>query len=155
MDSPVKPPPPLYAPGTGQWSSSLCGCLSDISSCCCTLWFPCVTFGRNAEILDKGTSSCAASGAVYLVLCMFTGCECVFTSIYRAKLRHEYALPARPCNDFLVHLFCECCALCQEYRELKYRGLDPALGWHGNLRKHAEGVVMPVKPPVVIEEMKR
>ncbi|XP_024987812.1 cell number regulator 9-like [Cynara cardunculus var. scolymus] len=154
MDDPVKPPPPLpvYGPGISKWSTGLCGCFSDISNCCCTLWCPCITFGRNAEILDKGMSSCAASGTVYCALSLFAGLGAIYTSRYRAKLRYEYMLPPRPCDDCLVHYFCKLCALCQEYRELKCRGLDPALGWYGNLRKHAQTVVM---PPTVPEEMKR
>ncbi|WZZ60171.1 hypothetical protein YC2023_060278 [Brassica napus] len=29
---------------------------------------------------------------------------------------------------WITHCFCEYCALCQEYRELKNRGLDPSIG---------------------------
>ncbi|KAJ0430787.1 putative PLAC8 motif-containing protein [Helianthus annuus] len=48
--------------------------------------------------------------------------------MYRTKLRNQYSLPKQPCNDCLVHFFCKPCALCQEYRELKYRGLNPSYG---------------------------
>nr|KAJ0211614.1 hypothetical protein LSAT_V11C400162450 [Lactuca sativa] len=48
-----------------------------------------------------------------------------------------------PCNDCLVPFCCEPCAMCQEYRELKYRGFDMSLGWHGNTDRQNGGVVMP------------
>ncbi|KAL4586733.1 hypothetical protein LXL04_011377 [Taraxacum kok-saghyz] len=138
--------------GTGQWSTGLCDCGSDYSSCCMTCWCPCISFGQIAEIVDKGNTSCGVHGALYSILCLFTGCECIYSFIYRSKLRHQYMLPESPCNDCLVHCCCECCALCQEYRELQHRGLDPSLGWHGNLAKQNQGVGM---APIGPGEMKR
>ncbi|PWA93810.1 PLAC8 motif-containing protein [Artemisia annua] len=84
-------------------------------------------------------------------ICLFTGCECIYSFMYRSKLRQQYMLTEQPCNDCLVHCCCECCALCQEYRELKYRGLESSLGWQGNLATQSQGVVM---PPVGPGEMK-
>ncbi|XP_062153265.1 uncharacterized protein LOC133861496 isoform X1 [Alnus glutinosa] len=37
-----------------KWSTGLCGCFEDCSSCCLTCFAPFITFGRNAEILDEG-----------------------------------------------------------------------------------------------------
>ncbi|KAJ0726953.1 putative PLAC8 motif-containing protein [Helianthus annuus] len=67
-------------------------------------------------------------GTIYCLLYCVTGCECIYTYMYRSKLRQQYMLPEQPCNDCLVHCCCESCALCQEYRELKYRGFTPSLG---------------------------
>ncbi|XP_023767232.1 protein PLANT CADMIUM RESISTANCE 2 [Lactuca sativa] len=153
-------PPPEYATGVpahpiitpGQWSTGLCDCGKDVPNCCLTCWCPCISFGRIAEVVDKGTTSCGVSGALYSILCLFTGCECVYSFMYRSKLRQQYMLPEQPCNDCLLHCFCECCALCQEYRELKYRGFEPSLGWQGNLASHNQGIVM---PPIGPGEMKR
>ncbi|GKA85454.1 PLAC8 motif-containing protein [Tanacetum coccineum] len=153
-------PQPQYATGVpahhmttpGEWSTGLCDCTKDMSSCCMTCWCPCITFGQIAEVVDKGTTSCGVSGALYSILCLFTGCECIYSFMYRSKLRQQYMLTEQPCNDCLVHCCCEWCALCQEYRELKYRGLEPSLGWQGNLFRQNQGVVM---PPVGPGEMKR
>ncbi|KAL8268966.1 hypothetical protein R6Q59_002764 [Mikania micrantha] len=143
------PPQPMTGPS--QWSTGLCDCGKDCSSCCLT-WCTFISFGQIAEIVDKGTTSCGAQGAIYLMLGLLTGCQCVYSFQYRSKLRHQYMLPEEPCNDCLVHCCCESCALCQEYRELKYRGFNPSLGWEGNLARQNQGIVL---PPVGPGEMER
>ncbi|KAG8382726.1 hypothetical protein BUALT_Bualt05G0107300 [Buddleja alternifolia] len=124
------------------WSTGLCGCFSDVPNCCLTFWCPCITFGQIAEIVDKGSSSCGQSGALYTLLACVTGCPCFYSCFYRSKMRQQYLLHESPCGDCLVHCCCEACALCQEYRELKHRGFDMSIGWHGNVEKQNRGVVM-------------
>uniref|UniRef100_A0A7N0VF96 Uncharacterized protein n=1 Tax=Kalanchoe fedtschenkoi TaxID=63787 RepID=A0A7N0VF96_KALFE len=105
-------------------------------TCCC----PCITFGRNAEIIERGATTCCSSGCLFYLLSM-VGCGCLYSCGYRTKLRSQYSLPEEPCNDCCVHYFCLSCALCQEHRELKNRGFDPAAGWAGNAHKmNAPGV---------------
>ncbi|KAI3720139.1 hypothetical protein L6452_21050 [Arctium lappa] len=41
---------------TNQWSSGLCDCCSEVSTCCFVYWCPCIDFGEIAEILDEGTT---------------------------------------------------------------------------------------------------
>ncbi|XP_027155758.1 cell number regulator 10-like, partial [Coffea eugenioides] len=65
---------------------------------CLTCWCPCVTFGRNAEIVDKAKFS--------------------------TKLRQHYGIKNGACPDCLIHCFCQPCALCQEYHELQFQGFD-------------------------------
>ncbi|KAM0047580.1 putative PLAC8 motif-containing protein [Helianthus debilis subsp. tardiflorus] len=48
------PAQPMITPS--QWSTGLCDCGKDWSSCCLTCWCPCITSGRIAEIVDKGTT---------------------------------------------------------------------------------------------------
>ncbi|KAL5711940.1 hypothetical protein ACHQM5_014161 [Ranunculus cassubicifolius] len=110
-----------------KWSSGLCAC-HGWGVCCMTMFFPCVTFGRNAHMIDEGKSSCVAHGFAYAML-QPVCCQCVLTCFYREKLRAKYGLPKEPCNDICVHFFCGPCALCQEHAELKSRGLDPSKGW--------------------------
>eukprot|EP00258_Populus_trichocarpa_P050043 XP_024466062.1 protein PLANT CADMIUM RESISTANCE 2 isoform X2 [Populus trichocarpa] len=130
-----------------RWSSGLCDCCSDVPSCCLTYWCPCITFGRIAEITDRGTTPCAVSGAIYGLLLYFTYCSCLYSCLYRSKLRTQYMLEESRCNDFLVHCCCEPCALCQEYRELKHRGFDMASGWQESLQGPS-GTVAPSAPVV-------
>ncbi|MCD7446572.1 Protein CADMIUM RESISTANCE 2 [Datura stramonium] len=126
----------------GTWSTGLCDCFSDVSNCCITCWCPCITFGQIAEIVDKGTTSCGASGALYFLLEVLTGCGCIYSCFYRTKMRKQYMLPESPCGDCLLHFCCECCALCQEYRELKHRGFDMSIGWQGNMDNQNKGIAM-------------
>ncbi|XP_027098060.1 protein PLANT CADMIUM RESISTANCE 2 [Coffea arabica] len=130
---------PANIPGT--WSTGLYDCSSDVPNCCLTLWCPCVTLGRIAGIVDKGSTSREACGALYAVLNVL-GCACLHSRLYRSRLRKQYNLPATPCGDCLVHFFCEPCALCQEHRELKNRGFDMSLGWQENMDKQNAGVTM-------------
>jgi hypothetical protein len=63
-----------------------------------------------------------------MALASVTGMGCLYSCCYRSRLRGQYALKEKPCADCCVHWFCEPCALCQEYRELKNRGYDMSIG---------------------------
>ncbi|XP_076952340.1 protein PLANT CADMIUM RESISTANCE 3-like [Bidens hawaiensis] len=157
-------PPPLQIPqyATGipahlaapqpvnlKWSSSLCTCCSDVPNefSCLTCWCPCITFGQIAEIVDKGNTSCGVHGTLYAIIEALTCCGCMYSCVYRMKMRSQYGLRESPCNDCLVHFCCERCALCQEYRQLKYHGFDISIGWHGNMERQNYGVQMPPMAP--------
>ncbi|KAL6192566.1 hypothetical protein ACLB2K_033652 [Fragaria x ananassa] len=103
------------------WNSGLLDCFSDPKSCCLTYLCPCVTFGRIVEIVYKGSTS-------YVLVALVFGCPFLVSYHYRSKLRQQYSLNGSRCGDFLVHCFCEPCALCQEYRELQSRGFNMFIG---------------------------
>ncbi|KAG9458300.1 hypothetical protein H6P81_002808 [Aristolochia fimbriata] len=151
--SSMPPPFSIQSPPPGPWSTGLCDCMDDVSNCCVTFWCPCITFGQVAEILDRGSTSCGASGALYTLILCVTGCPCFYSCFYRSKMRRQYALHETPCNDCLLHCCCESCALCQEYRELKHRGFDMSLGWHGNVEKQTPGIQ--TVPPMANSGMTR
>lgn len=65
---------------------------------------------------------------MYGLICASTGMGCLYSCLYRSKLRAEYDLDEGECPDILVHCCCEHLALCQEYRELKNRGFDLGIG---------------------------
>ncbi|KAI4341195.1 hypothetical protein MLD38_025950 [Melastoma candidum] len=48
------------------------------------------------------------------------------TWFYRKALRSKYGLVDAPCGDFVTHIFCHLCAVCQEYREIRERSADPS-----------------------------
>lgn len=183
----------------GQWTTGLCGCFEDCSNCkswnllkvflffiyciyfsqlsfllfsagCISFCCPCITFGQNVEIIDRGTTcklqkkkktkheqfiqyfinwysflpssctswfiiwlcaACAHAGFIYYCLAHVGFASC-YSCTYRTKLRASFNLPEDPCADCLVHCCCLPCAVCQEYRELKNRGVDPSIGnWPG------------------------
>ncbi|KAH7516560.1 protein PLANT CADMIUM RESISTANCE 11 [Ziziphus jujuba] len=149
-------PPPLTTSTASHsplpWSTGLCDCCDDVTSCCLTCWCPCVTFGRIAEMVDRGSTSCGVSGALYTLILCVTGCSCMYSCFYRSKLRGQYFLEESPCTDCCIHCCCEECALCQEYRELKNHGFDMSIGWHGNEERKKRIAAM---PPTAQGSMKR
>ncbi|XP_021719289.1 protein PLANT CADMIUM RESISTANCE 2-like [Chenopodium quinoa] len=143
-------PPPQYGQHqrtSGSFSTGLCDCCSDMSSCCLTCWCPCITFGRIAEIVDRGSTSCCTSGTLYTLLLCLTGCQSIYSCTYRSKLKAQLGMPDNCCADLCSHCCCEYCALCQEYRELQHRGYNLALGWQGNMERQNPGIAMPPQVP--------
>ncbi|KAH6837958.1 PLAC8 family protein [Perilla frutescens var. hirtella] len=120
------------------WETHLFDCMANPQNAIVTLCFPCVTFGQIAEVLDNGGTSCATSGILYSLIACCIGMPCLMSCGYRSKLRAKFGLVESPAPDCLIHCFCECCALCQEYRELQLRGFDPAIGHAGNVAKQQQ-----------------
>lgn len=115
------------------WSSGICACCDDMNSCCLGFWCPCILFSKNVELLEgrHWTGPCLMH---ILLWGIATGIGCSLTSGtmlgllgscvpcyacgYRKILRTNNDLEEAPCGDFLTHLFCHQCAICQEYREI-------------------------------------
>lgn len=51
------------------------------------------------------------------------GCCCIIHTIQRGQLREKYRLEEDICGDCLITCCCPQCAMCQEARELKARGM--------------------------------
>ncbi|KAJ6672561.1 DUF614 FAMILY PROTEIN-RELATED [Salix viminalis] len=88
------------------WTTGIFDCLEDPSNALITALFPCVTFGQIAEIVDNGQSTCATNGMMYGLVASCIGMPCLLSCGYRSKLRAK---------------------------ELNNRGLDPSIGWLGNV----------------------
>ncbi|OWM90311.1 protein PLANT CADMIUM RESISTANCE 7-like [Punica granatum] len=146
--------PPTQSQVPTGWTTGLCACFDDPSNCCITFFCPCVTFGQTAEVIDKGNTSCFRAETTCALLFNHFGLFCCYTCTYRTKLPGLYSLHGDQCGDFCTHCWCTCCALCQEYRELKNRGLDPSIGWAGNQQKMQQPIPV-VLPPVVPMGMMR
>ncbi|XXG51035.1 hypothetical protein AAC387_Pa02g4903 [Persea americana] len=144
---PAQVPHPYHQnAGTMSWSTGIFDCMADPMNALVTACVPCLTFGQIAEIVDGGNTSCGTSAIIYGAIAFFIGIPCLLSCTYRTKLRNKYALVESPAPDWITHFFCEWCALCQEYRELKARGLDPDLGWHGNMAKNQQPQVAMAPP---------
>ncbi|XP_021299863.1 protein PLANT CADMIUM RESISTANCE 9-like [Herrania umbratica] len=131
----------------GQWTTGLYDCCDDPSNCLTTCFCPCITFGRIAEIIDRGDRSRGLSCLVYYAMNSIH-CAWLYGGLYRTKLRQVFSLPETPCGDNLVHCCCCLCSLSQEYRELKNRGVDPSIGWQANVEKWKRGGLKPpISPP--------
>lgn len=99
--------------GGDDWTTGLFGCVSDVPNCVFTMFCPCLAFGRVAEHLDEGNTSCITAAVVWYVIQQLTSFGCVYSYAYRRKLRHKYNLPSRPLPDWFIHYFCWFCAICQ------------------------------------------
>ncbi|BAU02813.1 hypothetical protein VIGAN_11239900 [Vigna angularis var. angularis] len=116
------------APPTGKWTTGLYDCFDDKGNCCFTWVSPPDAFGSNAEIIDQGRTSAIRARLTFFGLGLL-GLGCLYSYKFRIKLRSLYNLPEEPCSDCCVHSCCLLCAICQEHRELKNRGLYPSTGW--------------------------
>ncbi|XVF86037.1 hypothetical protein PTKIN_Ptkin17bG0168500 [Pterospermum kingtungense] len=134
-----------------QWTTGLYDCCDDPSNCLTTCFCPCITFGRIAEIIDRGDRSCGLSGLVYYAMTAIH-CGWLYGGIYRTKLRQLFSLPEVPFGDRFVHCCCCVCSLSQEYRELRNRGSDPSIGWQANVEKWKR---VGLKPPITAPGMDR
>ncbi|KAD2393582.1 hypothetical protein R6Q59_012124 [Mikania micrantha] len=133
------------------WSTGLFECFDDIPTLLITAFAPCVTFGQIAEMVDRGQNSCGLYAMLHAGILYFTGCGCMLSAYYRIKMSQIYKLPNDPLINILVHLLCEPCALCQEYRELQARGFNMQLGvgWRNQTPEIQQtgGVTLPPKVP--------
>ncbi|XP_019054249.1 PREDICTED: protein PLANT CADMIUM RESISTANCE 7-like isoform X2 [Nelumbo nucifera] len=127
----------------GNWTTGLFDCMEDPENAIETFFFPCCTFGEVAEIVDDGETS-----LLYLIIMNCSLPPCILSCGFRSMLRKKFGLVESPLPDWAVHLFFEPCALCQEYRELKNRGLDPSLGWNKiKKQQQQQGQVAMAPPP--------
>ncbi|KAK8537055.1 hypothetical protein V6N13_042006 [Hibiscus sabdariffa] len=134
--------PPVLAPADyklNEWSTGLCGCYEDSSSC-----------------KDLVPCCCVGAGLVYGLLGLVC-CPCLtmYTCTSRRKLRIMFGLKEEPCADYFVHSFCHLCAICQEYRELQNHGFDPSVGWLANADRLNLGRASPMAmaPPTMATTM--
>ncbi|KAF9616475.1 hypothetical protein IFM89_029772 [Coptis chinensis] len=119
------------------WKTGLFDCQLNQNNAIMTAFLPCVTHGQIAEILDGGETTCPLGSFIYLLMMPALCSQWIMGSKYRTKLRKKYNLVEAPYEDCASHVLCPCCSLCQEFRELQSRGLDPTLGWNGILAQQA------------------
>ncbi|KAK4785093.1 hypothetical protein SAY86_001782 [Trapa natans] len=154
-----QPPYPyqLQLENRGPWSVGLFDCFSESGLCCLSCWCPCITFGQISEIIDRGTSTSGLNTALYILIWGISGCACIYSCLYRMKMREQYRLEGSPTEDFFIHCCCEPCSLTQQYRELQNRGFNVALGWQGNAERQSPGVLAMAshQMPPMVQGMKR
>ena len=97
-----------------QWSSNVCDCCIDCSTCCRVFTCPCCVFQDIANHVNHTNNYCYPS-----CCCCVLPCSWFAHAPYRKKLRVKYNLPAKPCNDLCTVFWCPCCSLAQEWHEIK------------------------------------
>lgn len=97
----------------------MCDCTNDCGICCYGCWCTSCLFGRNAKKIDN--SDCCPMCLAYY--CLQNIYLCWLPQFFkREKLRKKYDLKEDSCGDIPATLCCSSCALCQEAREIKFRG---------------------------------
>lgn len=112
---------------TEEWTSGdILDCCDDCESCFLVTVLPCIAFSENRRMLHGGDLQTRMDPCfIYCIIAYLTsglGC-CLYAYSTRTDIRNKYNLKEDPCNDCCVHFLCHCCAMCQEYRELKNRPL--------------------------------
>lgn len=103
------------------WTSGICDCFSDMSTCCLSCWCPCVQYGKNVEALTK--QACAGPCVTFFCLqIMCFGSSWIVSHQTRVDLRAKFGIEGNCCADCCCHLWCRCCAIAQEAREIQKRG---------------------------------
>ncbi|XP_026208934.1 cornifelin homolog A-like [Anabas testudineus] len=96
------------------WSTGLCDCCSDMSTCCFGFWCFCCMQCQTAS--DFGWCCCVPA----LDYC------CVVSYLLRTSIRQRHDIPGSCCEDYCTVMWCYQCAWCQMKRELKIRRNKPA-----------------------------
>ncbi|EEF37732.1 protein PLANT CADMIUM RESISTANCE 6 [Ricinus communis] len=136
-----------------MWEGEVLDCFDDhriaIESLCC----PCYRFGKNMR--RAGFGSCFLQGTAYCILALgallnliafivtkrhcflylavaFTVSIGMYLSFFRTQMRQKFNIRGSDSSldDCIYHLFCPCCALCQESRTLEMNNVQDGT-WHG------------------------
>lgn len=107
---------PGGAPESGQWSTGLCDCCSDVGDCCFALW--CLPV-----FVCKTTSAVGACPCLPLLDCV--GCVPSASLAMRAIVRARYGIKGNVWSDCFYGCCCYALSWCQISREMKRRALLP------------------------------
>ena len=122
----------VYVP---RWSSGTFGCSDEYKSCLCVALCPCYVF--NVIYVEAGVqpNPCPLFGCLVYLICAFPFFSCI-GCFSRQQLSVKYGIapkyppPSRwvACEDCCCHMFCHCCSMCQELREVGHRNTASASG---------------------------
>jgi len=141
-----------------EWHEKLFGCFRDMPICCVGMWCPCVLYGRNQQRIGDGSCGFGYECCGYfccllvplLLCCGSPPLCCLIAAPKRQYFRLRYGLrKEEDCDDWHLTFFCGCCAMCQEAREMKYRGPPPPLSKNAQPLAEVMSAVTSDGPPVI------
>ncbi|XP_043689140.1 protein MID1-COMPLEMENTING ACTIVITY 1-like isoform X1 [Telopea speciosissima] len=106
-----------------EWQTDLFDCCIEPRLCVKTCFCPCATFVSIANVASRGKISKGQACHDLMAYSFVLGC-CCYTCCMRGKLRKLFYIKGGPCDDFLSHVMCCCCALIQEWHEIELRSHD-------------------------------
>ncbi|CAN9500892.1 unnamed protein product [Ophioblennius macclurei] len=112
-----------------DWSSGLCDCFEDASTCCYGFWccpcLACTVSGRFGE--NNCLPLCDVCSPAILAFCGIPLFVPPATLSMRAAMRNRYGIKGSICKDIFTSCFCSWCIWCQMHRELKERKKTPTV----------------------------
>mmetsp|Transcript_21973 Transcript_21973/g.40109 ORF Transcript_21973/g.40109 Transcript_21973/m.40109 type:complete len:148 (-) Transcript_21973:147-590(-) len=114
--NPAPPQPAIQSVAEATFNQKLLGCFDNPIMCVWALCVPCglaCMQGVDAKVLfpDKGNAG--------LIACLLNCCLCCFGAGWnRKELREVFKYEGSYIIDCLLELFCCCCAVTQEWREV-------------------------------------
>jgi len=117
--------------GKRPWSHGILDCCGGgCGTCMSSSFCPCVTYGRNQKRLEHlnaygypdpkhGGSCCSGSCCGHACLTLTCGLGWIMQMMNRGAVRSRYSISGGGCTDCLASVFCSCCELTQERREIE------------------------------------
>mmetsp|Transcript_4493 Transcript_4493/g.8663 ORF Transcript_4493/g.8663 Transcript_4493/m.8663 type:complete len:126 (-) Transcript_4493:177-554(-) len=102
-----------------NWQASLFGCFDNAVMCLFAWCVPCG--GVCMQALDAKLSNTKDTNAAVMA-CVCAWClSCIGAGYNRSKLREIYGISGNFFIDCILHWFCGCCAVTQEWQEVMFR----------------------------------
>ncbi|KAH7083767.1 PLAC8 family-domain-containing protein [Paraphoma chrysanthemicola] len=121
--------PNMESVSSKEWSSSLCACGPDPSTCFTGLFCPCIVYGRTAYRLSQKSAKKdptdmlghSATNGHCMLMSVSCGLWWLFPMLQRTRIRHAYKLGGSFMGDLAKGCCCCCCVAVQNEREVKSR----------------------------------
>ncbi|KAF2743570.1 PLAC8-domain-containing protein [Sporormia fimetaria CBS 119925] len=129
LHQPGQIPHPNATPSDPTFSSSLCSCSNDLSTCVTGLFCPCILYGRTSYRLSRKSDKkdptdmlgYKATNGSCMLMSISCGLWWLFPALQRTRVRHAYKIAGSLSRDIVVGCCCCCCVAVQNEREVRTR----------------------------------
>tara|TARA_R110002003_G_scaffold109_5_gene9151 strand:+ start:11832 stop:12593 length:762 start_codon:yes stop_codon:yes gene_type:complete len=121
--------PNMESSSSKEWTSSLCSCSPDPSTCLTGLFCPCILYGRTSYRLSQKWAKkdptdmlgYSATNGHCMLMSVSCGLWWLFPMLQRTRIRHAYKLGGSMVSDLAKGCCCCCCVAVQNEREVRGR----------------------------------